>query len=325
MAAIYISALITDGDAVLFETVPYEGDRLGEGGTPGMALPRYELPAGDDSIEEALSRALSADLGMDVLAQQFVDTLYERVPGSTESLLNNLQMVTDWVGVPFRRAALGRELAWAPIDALPSLHLPAELRTVILGTFGLAIGPNHGDRDARGRAIVVTGAAGAGKSTVARLVAEVTEHCAVIGLDALRHMVVSGAPIPRWEGGELEESRRFGALASQNAAALARNFIAAGFDVVIEGVLETPAELDLLLAELGEVERYLVTLMPDLARVVQRDRSRETSEQMGKRSRDLHRIFAENGEFRGLHLDSSEMTAAETAAIVVERLGDARL
>jgi hypothetical protein len=172
---------------------------------------------------------------------------------------------------------------------------------------------------------VITGPAGAGKSSVARLIVADLERAALVELDRLWDQVVRGAPVPYWAGGEREATRQFALLGVRNAAALVRNYAAAGYDAVVDGVFEEPRELDVFLAALGGVEAYFVMLMPDEDELLRRDALRPEYERMGERSRELHRIFARSGELRGMRVDSGGLSAEETAALVLERLLDAQL
>ncbi len=324
MPPIVITALISDGSALLVEAVDPSN-----GGLPSATLLRFPFGDGEDSIEESLATWLRQQIGIEVLTQEFVETVYERGVGSSDDVVvNNLQLVTEWAGEPPELSATGGRLVWAPLEALPALDLPYELQQAVLATFGLespepAEQPQTGDR--RGRAIVITGPAGAGKSSVARLIVDDLERAALVELDRLWHQVVSGAPVPYWAGGERDATRQFALLGVRNAAALVRNYAAAGYDAIVDGVFEEPRELDVFLAALGGVEAHFVMLMPDEDELMRRDAQRPEDERMGERSRELHRIFSRSGELRGMRIDSTGLSAEETAALVLERLFDARL
>ncbi|GAA2470970.1 AAA family ATPase [Terrabacter carboxydivorans] len=83
------------------------------------------------------------------------------------------------------------------------------------------------------RVLVLTGPPAVGKSTTARALAAGRERCAVIDVDDVRQLVVSGGAAP-WDGEEGVRQQRLGAV---NACALARNVSAAGIDVVVADVL----------------------------------------------------------------------------------------
>ena len=321
MPAIFISAVVSDGSSILFEM---EGEPLA---SARYSLPRFVLGDGEDSIEESLSRQLREHAGIEVKEQEFVDTLYERVPGSSEVRLNNLQIVTEWKGTPIDQTAGGSRVVWVPLEALGSLQLPGDLMSALSTAFGLAAsgGPMDQFGVASGRVIVITGPAGAGKSTVAEAICGMLDRAALIQLDALTDMVRTGVPVPHWEGGDRRASNHHYSLAVSNAAALSRNFTATGYDALVEGVFEQPSELDEFLHELEAAEVYFVTLLPQVEEVSRRDQGRTWDQQMGVRSRELHGIFSFNGEVRGLRIDSTGLMPDETARLILEQLGDARV
>ena len=79
-----------------------------------------------------------------------------------------------------------------------------------------------------------------GKSTTARLLALATARSAVVDVDDVRQLIVSGGAAP-WQGSEGLAQQRLGV---ENACTLVRNFQAAGFDVILADVL-TPVTLEL--------------------------------------------------------------------------------
>ncbi len=93
--------------------------------------------------------------------------------------------------------------------------------------------------------LVLTGPPAIGKSSTARAVAARRPRCAVIDVDDLRHLVVSGHIAP-WQGAEGAAQRRLGV---RNACGLASNFVAQGIEVVIA---------DLLTPETGNLYRELL-------------------------------------------------------------------
>lgn len=81
--------------------------------------------------------------------------------------------------------------------------------------------------------LVLTGPPAVGKSTAARSLALARPRCAVVEVDDLRQLVLTGAAAP-WEG---EAGARQRLLGARNACALAVNFLADDIDVVITDVL----------------------------------------------------------------------------------------
>jgi len=84
------------------------------------------------------------------------------------------------------------------------------------------------------RPLVLTGGPAAGKTTTGRTLAERLGRAAFIDVDDVRQLVVAGH---EWLGPEGDAQRALGVM---NAAALARGFLRAGFDVAIADVV-TPA------------------------------------------------------------------------------------
>src|SRR5579859_513633 len=319
MPEIEITAAISDGASLLF--LQKEGAEAGV----GLALPRVPLREAIE-IEEALAEFLAETLGITVSEQSFIDTFYERAADGGVRL-NNLQLVTRWEGAPHRSPGSGVPV-WVPLPSITELALPADLSEALHAALGIASGP-RADEPPEGRAgkvIVITGAAGAGKSTVGRLVAEQSERSALVALDYLGwDIFVRGGVPPDWDGSDPGAARRQILLGLRNAAALARNLTAEGVDCGIEGVWESPEELDALLEALGPIETYFVTLAPRLDELLRRDQARPEDQRMGERSAELDAIMRLNGELRGMKLDSTGLTPEQTAALIVAELEDARV
>jgi predicted kinase len=87
------------------------------------------------------------------------------------------------------------------------------------------------------RPLVLTGGPAVGKSTCGRRLAEEKERAAFIDADDIRQLVVAG-DATLWSG---VEGRAQHVLASRNAAALARNFVASGFAVTVADVVTAEA------------------------------------------------------------------------------------
>jgi predicted kinase len=86
--------------------------------------------------------------------------------------------------------------------------------------------------------LVLTGGPAVGKSTIGNLLARRRARAAVVDVDDVRQLVVSGAAAP-WDGSEGVAQQRMGV---ENACGLARTFHREGFEVVIADVL-TPETL----------------------------------------------------------------------------------
>jgi hypothetical protein len=113
---------------------------------------------------------------------------------------------------------------------------------------------------------VLTGGPAVGKSTCAAALAAARPPTARIEVDDLRQLV-TGA-IPPWDGDAGQEQQ---ALGARNACSLARNFHAAGIDVVVTDVL-TPTTAGIYRSELPGA--LVVRLRLDFAEAVRRARTR---------------------------------------------------
>lgn len=117
--------------------------------------------------------------------------------------------------------------------------------------------------------LILTGPPAAGKSTLGPLIAKQRRRCALIDADWVRVMLVQPHIAP-WLGEDGMAQLRLGA---KNACALAHNFVAEGYDVVILDVLtdETAAIYHRLLAPLPH---EIVLPLPTLSESLQRNQTR---------------------------------------------------
>lgn len=153
--------------------------------------------------------------------------------------------------------------------------------------------------------VLLTGPQGAGKTTVGRLLAERFERGVHIEGDVFRRFVVAGRA-------EMSEHPSPEALAQlrlryELAARAAELYARAGFDAVVEDVVAGPmlAEAVALFAEPPRV----VVLMPSREAAAARAPERQLEW--------LYRLFAEETPRLGTWIDTSHLTAEETAAAIL--------
>ncbi len=117
--------------------------------------------------------------------------------------------------------------------------------------------------------LILTGPPAAGKSKIGPIIARQLARGAVIDVDLLRAVIVQPHIAP-WRGDAGMAQLRLGA---QNACAVARNAVDAGFNVVILDVL-TDETAALYHGELYTIPHEIVLLLPTLAAVLHRNQVR---------------------------------------------------
>jgi chloramphenicol 3-O-phosphotransferase len=169
--------------------------------------------------------------------------------------------------------------------------------------------------------IVLTGIPASGKSTVAELLARDAERGVHVRGDVFRRMVVAGradmTPNPS------DEALRQLSLRYDLTAATADRYADDGFDVVVQDVV-LGQQLRPYLARFRTRPLHLVVLVPRPEVVVEREAGRAKVAYGNRWTPSALQLGLERGTPRlGLWLDSSDLTAAETAEAIRRRFGDA--
>lgn len=172
--------------------------------------------------------------------------------------------------------------------------------------------------------IVVTGAQGAGKSTVGPLLAARFARGAFVEADALQRMIVAGrvwvteiADSPSPPIGEALVQLR---LRLRNACLVGRSFYEAGFTAVLDDII-TGERFNHLCGALAGVPFHLVVLAPSVAVVEARDAARGKTVGGGW-AEYLDREQRATMSGVGLWLDTSNQTPDETVDEIIRRVWD---
>lgn len=167
--------------------------------------------------------------------------------------------------------------------------------------------------------IFITGMAGAGKSTVGRLVARHFSKCLFIQVDELREKMVKGYARPE-NGIFTEEAIQQFQMARSTAIYMARLYANQGVDVVIDDVCVPPnfAEQYAVLFEIPEVHRVL--LYPKAPIVIERIKQRGGPLEHIHYVPMIYKYLDSMSKDGWIVLDSSEWTIEQTVNEVLSNI-----
>jgi predicted kinase len=172
------------------------------------------------------------------------------------------------------------------------------------------------------RAFLLTGLPGAGKSTVARLLALHFDRAAHIDIDLVfHHFTVTSLAEPSTPSAE---SAQQADLAAANAGALARNYLAAGYVCVLEGALATRREIRACQHALTPYPLHLIVLAPP-PEVSERRDAQRTGKHVAGFFRYLRPLLDSELAGTGLWLDTSQQTPLDTVRMILAHGAAGRL
>lgn len=162
--------------------------------------------------------------------------------------------------------------------------------------------------------VILNGPTGTGKNTVAEIVAQQRERCAVIDYDDLRNQFRKPHLTP-WDG---DAGRRQNILGLEHACMLANSFITNGYDCIILDVLND-ATATLYRERLVGHDPVLIHLLPAWEEIVRRNRTRpprltDDELRMVYEGQVALTVFDER-------IDTTDMTPEQTADRILALMG----
>lgn len=164
---------------------------------------------------------------------------------------------------------------------------------------------------------LVSGAHGAGKTTVARLLAQRFDRGVHIEADALQRFIVSGAAAaePPRPTGEAQRQLR---LRARHASMLVDSFFDAGFTVVVDDIA-IGDRLDHFRSDIRTRPLLLVNLAPSIEVVKLRNQARPGRNVFHPWSPLLDQAMRQTMQGIGLWIDSSHLTPDQTVDEILRR------
>jgi predicted kinase len=176
---------------------------------------------------------------------------------------------------------------------------------------------SYGEELDHGRScLLITGAPGAGKSTVSRLVADALTRAALIDGDVVNRLIVSGRV---WALGEpADEAARQVRLCNRNLCELAANFADAGFTPVIDWIIPDRQQLDQYRQVLRPRRLLVVVLAPSIDVCRYRNTIRNPEDQFFFDDYEaLTSTMRSTYGTVGWWLDTSDLSPEETARQII--------
>jgi hypothetical protein len=164
--------------------------------------------------------------------------------------------------------------------------------------------------------LAITGPAGSGKSTLAAKLAPQIEHCVNIEVDHVKHFIVNGFIYNRTSPEGIKQWELLGT----NLGTLTRNFVDAGYNVIINGYLNQQG-FEKLQEHITFTHKVL--LAPQITVAVKRDSTRPEDKLLGFDTIKEHHDYFSDTHFYDdfTRVDSSDHDVEETVAEIKSILG----
>jgi chloramphenicol 3-O-phosphotransferase len=159
--------------------------------------------------------------------------------------------------------------------------------------------------------MILNGPTGTGKNTIAEIVAQGRDRCAIIDYDVLRNMFRKPHLTP-WEG---EAGHRQNVLGLEHACILAKSFLMNGYDCLILDVLSDETA-GLYRELLKEYNPQLIHLLPSFEEIVRRNGTRPPR----LTDEDLKMVYDGQRQLRAFdtQIDNTHLSPEEVADAVLQ-------
>ena len=177
-------------------------------------------------------------------------------------------------------------------------------------------------RETMNTIVFITGAAGSGKSTVGRLVAQHFPKCLLIQVDQLREMMVKGFAPP--EGGWTEEMIQQFQRARSTATYMAELYASQGVDVVIDDVCAPSSFVEQYEALFKNPRVRRILLFPKVHALIERmkERAGPYDDILVEYVPEMYKYLEAMPKDGWVVLDSGEWTIEQTVHEVLFRIGE---
>ena len=164
--------------------------------------------------------------------------------------------------------------------------------------------------------LLLNGMPGAGKTTVAHLIAMNVPKGAHINGDEIHNLVVGGRIHP--PGTPEDEVQRQLMLRERNMALLADSFFESGVFPILDNCISKRRYLDYLTSRIRSRPIVMVVLAPPMEVALKRDKQR-IEKTVARLYTDIYIEMCEELSKIGLWLDTQSMTPEQTAEVVLQQ------
>ena len=164
------------------------------------------------------------------------------------------------------------------------------------------------------RIIVISGVPGAGKSTLAGLLAAHFERSVHLEADQFQKMIVNGG---RWPENDNVEGMRQLRLRSKNVGLVADSFFAENFTTIVDDIYIGDRFYHLL-EDILCPRLYFVLLVPNLAQLKTRNEQRR-NKNVFHQSEALYQITLNETPKQGLWIDTSTHSVEQSLQVILSR------